>query len=184
MRAFVLLALTSIVAAGCAGSGEPTTAEPQHPSTAVSPSASPHSPEGEAGSGSPEVDGRRSASKSARPARKVKVAQSEFGRMLFDASGQAIYLFDKERTSAPECYGACAKAWPPVLTQGRPQGVGAVRSQLLGTTPRKDGSAQVIYDGHPLYYYAHEDKNEVLCHNVAEFGGLWLVVTPSGEPAA
>jgi hypothetical protein len=24
----------------------------------------------------------------------------------------------------------------------------------------------------------------VLCHNVAEFGGLWLVVTPAGEAAA
>jgi predicted lipoprotein with Yx(FWY)xxD motif len=104
--------------------------------------------------------------------------------MLFDASGQAIYLFDKERTGAPACYGACAKAWPPVLTEGRPQGVGDVRARLLGTTKRKDGSLQVTYGGHPLYFYAHEGKNEVLCHNVAEFGGLWLVVTPAGEPAA
>ena len=30
----------------------------------------------------------------------------------------------------------------------------------------------------------HEGKNEVLCHNVSEFSGLWLVVTPSGEPAS
>jgi predicted lipoprotein with Yx(FWY)xxD motif len=104
--------------------------------------------------------------------------------MLFDASGQAIYLFDKERTGAPACYGACAKAWPPVLTEGRPRGVGDVRARLLGTTKRRDGSLQVTYGGHPLYFYAHEGKNEVLCHNVAEFGGLWLVVTPAGEAAA
>jgi predicted lipoprotein with Yx(FWY)xxD motif len=103
--------------------------------------------------------------------------------MLFDASGQAIYLFEKERASTPACYGACAEAWPPVLTEGPPKGAGRVRSRLLGTTQRKDGSLQVTYAGHPLYYYAHEGKNQVLCHNVSEYGGLWLVVTPSGEPA-
>lgn len=104
--------------------------------------------------------------------------------MLFDRSGQAIYLFDKEATGTPQCYGACARAWPPVLTTGPPQGSGRVRDQLLGTTRRKNGSRQVTYAGHPLYFYAHEGKNEVLCHNVSEFGGLWLVVTARGAPAA
>ena len=103
--------------------------------------------------------------------------------MLFDRSGQAIYLFAKEKTSKPECYGACAEAWPPVLTEGSPQARGDTRSELLGTTPRRDGSKQVTYKGHPLYFYAHEGKNEVLCHNITENGGLWLVVTPKGDPA-
>ncbi len=103
--------------------------------------------------------------------------------MLFDRSGQAIYLFAKEKTNKPECYGACAKAWPPVTTKDSPQARGATRSELLGTTPRKDGSKQVTYKGHPLYFYAHEGKNEVLCHNITENGGLWLVVTPKGDPA-
>jgi hypothetical protein len=35
--------------------------------------------------------------------------------------------------------------------------------------------------GHPLYYYVHDPPGEVLCHDVEEFGGLWLVVDPSGE---
>jgi hypothetical protein len=39
----------------------------------------------------------------------------------------------------------------------------------------------VTYDGQPLYFYAHEGPGEVLCHNVDEFGGLWLVLEPSGE---
>jgi predicted lipoprotein with Yx(FWY)xxD motif len=103
--------------------------------------------------------------------------------MLFDRSGQAIYLFAKERTSRPQCYGSCANAWPPVLTKSSPQARGDVRSGLLGTTSRKDGSKQVTYKGHPLYFYAHEGKNEVLCHNITENGGLWLVVTPKGDPA-
>ena len=45
-------------------------------------------------------------------------------------------------------------------------------TDLLGTTPRTDGSIQVTYAGHPLYYYAHEGKNEVTCHDVDEFGGF------------
>ena len=56
-------------------------------------------------------------------------------------------------------------------------------ANLLGTTTRSDGARQVTYAGHPLYFYAHEGKNQVLCHDVREYGGLWLVVTPKGPPA-
>ena len=103
--------------------------------------------------------------------------------MLYDASGQAIYLFNAERGTRPECYGVCADAWPPVLTPGKPRGKGGVQSDLLGTTRRRDGAAQVTYAGHPLYFYAHEGKYEVLCHDVVEYGGTWLVVRPDGTPA-
>jgi len=104
--------------------------------------------------------------------------------MLYDASGQPIYLFDAETTSRPECYGDCAKAWPPVLTKGKPRPAGAVEPDLLGTIRRRDGSTQITYAGHPLYFYAHEGKYQVLCHNVTEFGGTWLVVKPNGQPAS
>jgi predicted lipoprotein with Yx(FWY)xxD motif len=111
----------------------------------------------------------------------VKLAESQFGSILFDGGGQAIYLFDKETSSMPDCYGGCAEAWPPVLTEGAPVAADGVDESLLGTTKREDGSEQVTYDGHPLYYYAHEGPGEVLCHGVDEFGGLWLVVGKSGE---
>ncbi|MCV2490835.1 hypothetical protein OF117_15875 [Geodermatophilus sp. YIM 151500] len=103
--------------------------------------------------------------------------------MLFDDAQQAIYLFDSETTSTPACYGECAAAWPPVLTTGPPQATGEARPELLGTTPRDDGSLQVTYAGHPLYYYAHEGPGQVLCHDVRDFGGTWLVVTPAGTAA-
>ena len=114
----------------------------------------------------------------------IMTAGSDFGEVLFDGTGQAIYLFDKETTKVPDCYGDCAVAWPPVLTEGSPVAGGGTMTDLLGTTPRTDGSTQVTYAGHPLYYYAHEGKNVVTCHNVSEFGGLWLVVTPTGQAAA
>jgi predicted lipoprotein with Yx(FWY)xxD motif len=113
----------------------------------------------------------------------VVTGDSQFGPMLFDRSGQAIYLFDKETTSTPRCYGACAEAWPPVLTSGPPRARRGADVSLLGTVRRRDGRTQVTYDGHPLYFYAHEGKHQVLCHDVLEYGGLWLVVTPEGPPA-
>jgi predicted lipoprotein with Yx(FWY)xxD motif len=117
------------------------------------------------------------------PGTTITTGRSAYGTILFDAGRQAIYLFDKEKTASADCYGACAVAWPPVLTKGAPKAAGAVRTALLGTTTRRDGSRQVTYAGHPLYYYAHEGKGQVTCHDVREYGGLWLVVTPQGKPA-
>ena len=68
------------------------------------------------------------------------------------------------------------------MTKGRPRaGRGATQSKL-GTTRRRDGSRQVTYAGQPLYYYVQDSPGNILCQNVDEFGGLWLVVKPSGEP--
>jgi predicted lipoprotein with Yx(FWY)xxD motif len=103
--------------------------------------------------------------------------------MLYDRSGQPIYLFTAESSERPACYDACAEDWPPVLTDGQPTGGTGVRSELLGSSRRADGTIQVTYAGHPLYFYAHEGKYEVLCHDVEEYGGTWLVVRPDGTPA-
>ena len=122
-----------------------------------------------------------SAEKPAPKGTTIKLGDSQFGRILFDSGDQAIYLFDKESGPTSECYGDCAAAWPPVLTKGEPQAAGGVKASLLGTTKRDDGTAQVTYNGHPLYYYAHEGPGEVTCHDVLEFGGLWLVVAAAGD---
>jgi len=111
----------------------------------------------------------------------IKTGDSQFGDVLFDGDDQAIYYFDKESGSKSECYGECAEAWPPVLTKGDPQAGAGVDQSLLGTTQRDDGTTQVTYDGHPLYLYAHEGPNQVTCHDVSEFGGLWLAVQPNGQ---
>lgn len=112
----------------------------------------------------------------------VVLGDSQFGQILFGPDQQAIYLFDKEGGPTSECYGACADAWPPVLTKGEPQAGPGMKQALMGTTERDDGSTQVTYNDHPLYYYAHEGPGEVTCHDVEEFGGLWLVVDPAGDP--
>lgn len=119
----------------------------------------------------------------AKPGTEIVVADSEFGEMLFDKRDRAIYLFDIEETEAPKCYGECAKAWPPVLTEGEPLAGTGVDEALLGTTGRSDGTTQVTYGGHPLYYYAHEAPGEVKCHDVFLNGGNWYVVRPDGKRA-
>ena len=119
----------------------------------------------------------------AEPGTKVIAAASDFGMVLFDEAGQAIYLFDPEATSEPRCYQACADAWPPVLTNRAPLAGQHVREPLLGTTQRTDGTTQVTYGGHPLYFYAHEGKHEVKCHDVFMNGGNWYAVQPDGHRA-
>jgi predicted lipoprotein with Yx(FWY)xxD motif len=111
----------------------------------------------------------------------ILAEDSDYGSILFDSDDQAIYLFDKEATNESQCYDACADAWPPVLTKGKPQAGSGIDSKLLGTTERDDGSTQVTYNDHPLYYYVDDPPGQVLCQNVTEFGGLWLVVAPNGE---
>jgi len=115
----------------------------------------------------------------ARPS--VTVRSSDFGQILFDGSNHALYAFTRDMDRKSTCYGACAAAWPPYLAHGKLRaGPGATRS-LLGTTSRRDGRRQLTYAGKPLYYYVHDGPGQVLCQNVREYGGLWLVVRPSGR---
>lgn len=112
---------------------------------------------------------------------RVKVVSSDYGRVIADGKGEAFYLFDKENSKKPRCYGACASVWPPVLTKGKPVAGSGAKQSLLGTTKRANGKLQVTYAGHPLYYYVDDSPGTILCHDVEEFGGLWLVVKPNGQ---
>lgn len=134
---------------------------------------------GAAASGDAMVANRK---KRGRRGKFVKAVGSEFGRVVADGKGEAFYLFDKENSKRSQCYGACARAWPPVLTRGRPRAGRGVNQRLLGVTRRKNGRFQVTYKNHPLYYYVDDRPGLILCQNVAEFGGLWLVVKPNGNP--
>ena len=105
---------------------------------------------------------------------------SKFGRILFDGRGFALYAFTKDRGRSA-CTGACARAWPPYVVKTRPRAGTGTTASLLGTIRRVDGSRQVTYAGKPLYYYVGDrEPFQVLCQNVLEFGGLWLVVRPTG----
>ncbi len=112
---------------------------------------------------------------------RITASGSEFGTMLWGPNRQAVYVFQRDGRNRSRCYGACAKAWPPVYTKGRPEAGRGARSALLGTTRRRNGRLQVTYRGRPLYYYVNEGRGEVRCHNVNLNGGLWWVVGPDGR---
>ncbi len=112
----------------------------------------------------------------------VTVHSSAYGKVLFDGRGFVLYAFDKDPRGRSVCSGACAKAWPPYVVRGSVRAGAGVKASLLGTIRRPNGSRQVTYGGRPLYYYVGDKKpRQILCQNVSEFGGLWLVVRPSGK---
>ena len=107
---------------------------------------------------------------------------SRFGRILTDGHGFTLYLFTRERTKRQPLLRAVRGRLAAAAHDRRPRAAGAARSKHLGTTRRSDGRRQVTYRGHPVYYYVNERRPlQVLCQNVFEFGGLWLVVSPSGK---
>jgi predicted lipoprotein with Yx(FWY)xxD motif len=108
------------------------------------------------------------------------VVPSQFGRILADGHGQALYSFSRERGRSSRCYGACARAWPPAPARGWPVASRSARGGLVGTTVRRDGTRQLTYAGHPVYLYVGDSPGRVLCHGVTEFGGVWRVVRADG----
>jgi len=133
------------------------------------------------GAAAPDSEGEASASKRQRGV-KLTVVDSQFGRVVANGRGEALYLFTKDRRRRSRCYGNCARAWPPFLTKGKPRAGKGIRARLLGTVKRRNGKRQVTYRGRPLYYYVDDAPGRILCQDVREFGGLWLVVKPNGRP--
>ena len=111
----------------------------------------------------------------------VLVRSSQYGKVLFTGRGQALYAFGADKGTKSNCYRACAKAWPPLLTTGKPVAGTGVDHMLLGTTKRTDGTVQVTYMGHPLYTYSGDSVGHVGCQHAIANGGLWLVLDPNGH---
>jgi predicted lipoprotein with Yx(FWY)xxD motif len=154
------LAAIPLVVAACGGSGSSSTT-----TTSASSSSG-------ASSGATATTG---------PA-EITVASTKFGKAITDAKGMTLYLFQPDTTTKSTCYGSCAVAWPPLLTNGTPkiEGSGLDQSKL-GVTTRTDGTKQVTYGGHPLYYYVGDRSAGVIAgQNVNANGGLWLLVKPNG----
>jgi|SRR5215203_3109136 len=113
----------------------------------------------------------------------LTAGNSRYGRVLFDGNGRALYAFTRDRRGGKSrCYGDCARAWPVYYRSGTLTAARGVKRALVGTVRRNDGRRQVTYNGRPLYYYVGDTRRgQISCQNVAEFGGTWLVVSPSGR---
>ncbi len=120
--------------------------------------------------------------KAATSAPTVALSQSKFGQIIVDGHGRTLYDFVADKTSMSTCYGACASLWPPLTVAGTPKAGPGVVASLLGTTKRTDGTTEVTYGGHPLYYYAGDTKpGQTTGQDINQFGALWYVLTANGK---
>jgi predicted lipoprotein with Yx(FWY)xxD motif len=107
------------------------------------------------------------------------------GKVLVDGQGFTLYVFAPDKHSGRStCYGRCASAWPPLVLPGgvsqAPAGSG-VRSALLGTTTRRDGSVEVTYKKWPLYTWVVDTApGDATGQDLNNLGGKWYVITPAG----
>jgi predicted lipoprotein with Yx(FWY)xxD motif len=113
----------------------------------------------------------------------VDLAKRSLGPILIDSQGRTLYLWQADTGAKSTCTGACASAWPPLLTTGTPTAGSGVSSSLLGTTKRANGSEQVTYSGHPLYRFAGDTgSRQTNGQGSTGFGALWYVLSPRGNP--
>ena len=111
----------------------------------------------------------------------VNLRSTSLGRVLADAKGRTLYLFQKDRSGRSSCSGACATNWPP-LTAASPKAGSGVRKAEIGTTKRADGRTQVTYHGHPLYRYVGDTKpGATTGEGLNFFGGRWYAVNAAGN---
>ena len=111
----------------------------------------------------------------------ISVGSSSLGQILVGANGKTLYLFEADTSTQSTCSGACAQAWPPLTTTGAPKAAGSAPAPLLGTTGRSDGTTQVTYNGHPLYYFVSDTKpGDTNGEGSTAFGAGWDVLSPTG----
>ncbi len=111
------------------------------------------------------------------------VSESPYGSYLVDHGGRPLYIFTSDTEHGSTCYGSCARAWPPVTTEDMPvTAARAVDGGRLGTFKRQNGARQVTYAGHPLYYYARDERGATpMGQDIRSFGGEWYLLSPEGE---
>ncbi len=111
----------------------------------------------------------------------VKVGQNAtLGKFLTDEQGFTLYVFLNDPMNTSTCEAECAQRWPPFLTAGKPVAGAGVNAALLGTIRRKDGTIQVTYNGHPLYYFSGDMKPGDV--NGQGVKNVWYVIGPDGKP--
>lgn len=111
-------------------------------------------------------------------AESLTLATGSNGQYLADASGRAVYMLEGDA----ECTGECLTTWPPVVVTTSTPVVGPnLQSGLVSTVQRDDGTLQLTYNGHPLYYYAQDTgAGMAMGHDVDDAFGQWYLVGPGG----
>ncbi len=161
--------------AGCGSSKSTTTSTTAASATGTSSSSAAKSPYS-GGTGGSSAAGASSAAL-------VSTKHGSAGTVLAVGPKKlTVYLFEGDKGPSSACSGACASVWPPVTTTGATQAGGGAIASDLGTVTRADGSKQVTYKGHPLYFFAKDkDQGDSYGQGITSFGSAWYVLAPSGN---
>jgi predicted lipoprotein with Yx(FWY)xxD motif len=112
----------------------------------------------------------------------VITTASSSGSTFLTDGGKAVYLWVKDGSGMSACSGACAGAWPPVPATGTVTASGGATASDLGTITRSDGTKQVTYKGHPLYFFSGDSGSGMASGQGSDmFGAKWWLVAPSGS---
>ena len=65
------------------------------------------------------------------------MASTSIGRVMTTPQGSTVYTFDKDQIGKSNCYGECAREWPPVLASSGSQPYGR-----MSLASRQDGQEQ------------------------------------------
>jgi predicted lipoprotein with Yx(FWY)xxD motif len=170
------LGATGLLAlAGCGG-GSSTTSSSTSAASSPGGSAYPQSTATTAGAPASAASGAGVAT--------ISVTHSgELGSILVAGPKQrTVYLFAADKGPTSTCSSACAEVWPPVTTSGNPKAMGGAVSANLGTITRSNGTKQVTYKGHPLYYYVGDpNSGDTSGQGINSFGAPWYVLSPNGS---
>jgi predicted lipoprotein with Yx(FWY)xxD motif len=110
----------------------------------------------------------------------IGTRSTSIGTILTAANGRTVYLFEKDKGGKSSCSGACASTWMPVAAPATAGG--GVKAAVLTTTTRSDGTKQVVYNGHPLYYFAADTQpTDTKGQGVHTFGADWYEIGPKGS---
>jgi predicted lipoprotein with Yx(FWY)xxD motif len=112
----------------------------------------------------------------------IDVRSTPLGKILVDAKGRTLYLFEADKPNMSNCSGACLSLWPAFTSQGKPQAHGGTLAAKIGTISTSNGQQQVTYNGHPLYYYAADQKpGDTTGQGLNQFGAAWYVLATTGN---
>ena len=112
----------------------------------------------------------------------LSLASTGLGKVLVGPNGHTLYLFEKDAAGKSACTGECATEWPPLTTTGKPSVGSGVEVAMVSITKRPDGKSQVVYAGHPLYFFEGDAKaGDTTGQGLDAFGAKWFAVSSTGS---
>ncbi len=109
----------------------------------------------------------------------IALADTSLGSILVDGAGRTLYLFTADSPTATACAADCLANWPPLPASAAPTLGAGLDAEDFTTVTAADGTEQVSFYGHPLYYFAGDAAPGDI--NGQGVGGKWYVVDGEGN---